>query len=332
MGSSRVSEMAMSIVVVLVLSQLLLANGEEQPQQCSFSRKPPCPPTPTGLGHIVLVHGAGQGQWFWYKVKPILEAAGYYVTTVQLGPSVTMAVDSIANVTFSNYSQPLFDLMECLDHKVLLVAHSAGGFNIAVAMDKYPNKILAAVFIAAYMPDTAHPMSYVLDQGANYPTGGGWLDTCVMTIGNTTWYFFGDDFLGTKLYQMCPPEDIALMHTQKRSGSFFYNEMAEMQLTEENYGSVDRFYIVTGDDLTIATAFQYVMIENFPVKEQKLINSSGHEVMLSKPLELSANILDIARKYYSSFVTPKAAGDGTWDGWVEMRAKPNSLLRGALWV
>ncbi|XP_043712048.1 salicylic acid-binding protein 2-like [Telopea speciosissima] len=321
--------MMMVVVVVVVLLQLLPANGQNPPL-CNFNQNPPCPPKPTGLGHIVLVHGAGQGQWFWYKVKPMLEAAGYNVTTVQLGPSVTMAVDSIENVSFWNYSKPLFDLMECLDHKVLLVGHSAGGFNIAVAMDKYPTKILAAVFIAAYMPDTAHTMSYVLDQGAKYPSE--WLDTCIMTSGNTTWYFFGDDFLGSKLYQMCPPEDIALMHTQKRPGSFFYNEIAEIQLKNESYGSIDRFYIVTGDDLTVPTDYQYEMITNFPVKEQKLINSSGHEVMLSKPLELSANILDIARQYSSYFVTSNAAGDATWAGSVQMKPKPNSVLRAAWWA
>ncbi|XP_042481888.1 salicylic acid-binding protein 2-like [Macadamia integrifolia] len=319
--------MAKSIVVVLVLLQLLAVNGQSQ---CRFSQNPPCPPTPTGLGHIVLVHGAGQGQWFWYKVVPKLEAVGYNVTTIQLGPSVTQAVESIENVSFWNYSQPLFDLMECIDHKVLLVAHSAGGFDIAVAMERYPTKILAAVFIAAYMPDTTHSMSHVIDQGAKYTTGE-WLDTCVVTSGNNTWYFFGDDFLESKLYQMCPPEDIALMHTQKRLGSFFYNEMAEMKLTDEKYGSVDRFYIVTGDDLTISTDYQYVMINNFPVKDHKLIESSGHEIMLSKSSELSAYILDIAIKYSSYFVTDKAAGDATWPSWVEMRAKPYSVLHGAWW-
>ncbi|XP_042481885.1 salicylic acid-binding protein 2-like [Macadamia integrifolia] len=328
MGSSRVSEVVMSIVVVLVLLQLLPANG--QPRKCNFKQRSPCPPKPNnGLGHIVLVHGAGQGEWFWYKVTPILEAAGYKVTTVQLGPSVTMDVDSLENVSFSTYSKPLFDLLECIDHKVLLVAHSAGGFNIAVAMEKYPNKILAGVFIAAYMPDTTHSMSYVLDQGANYTEG--WQDTCIVKSGSTTWYFFGDGFLTSKLYHKCPPEDIALMRTQKRPGSFFYNEMAEMHLTNENYGSVDRFYIAIEDDLAVATDYQHVMIANFPVKEQKLINGSGHEVMLSKPLELAAHILDIARQYSSHFVTAKASRYRTWAGWVEMRAKPKSVLRNALW-
>ncbi|XP_042481879.1 salicylic acid-binding protein 2-like [Macadamia integrifolia] len=92
-----------------------------------------------------------------------------------------------------------------------LVAHSAGGFNITVAMEKYPNNILAGVFIAAYMPDTTHSMSYVLDQGANYTKG--WHDTCIVKSGGTTWYFFGDDFLTSKLYHKCPPEVIALMRT-----------------------------------------------------------------------------------------------------------------------
>ncbi|KAJ4964089.1 hypothetical protein NE237_024028 [Protea cynaroides] len=157
--------MALSIVVMVLLLQLLPPANGQDPPQCNFIPKQPCPPTPMGLGHIVLVHGAGQGQWYWYKVKPMLEAAGYFVSMVQLGPSVTMAVDSIENVNFTTYSQPLFDLMESLDHKILLVGHSAGGFNITVVMEKYPEKIDAGVFIAAYMPDTEHNMAYVFDQG-----------------------------------------------------------------------------------------------------------------------------------------------------------------------
>ncbi|XP_043712049.1 salicylic acid-binding protein 2-like [Telopea speciosissima] len=327
MGSSRkISEMGLSMVVMVVLLQLLLANGNEPPQ-CNFNLKPSCPPNPTGLGHIVLVHGAGQGQWYWYMVKPILEAAGYNVTTLQLGPSVTMAMDSIENVTFWSYSKPLFDLMECVDHKVLLVGHSAGGLSIAVAMEMYPQKTHGGVFVSAYMPDTSHTMSYVLDMGMKYPQD--WEDTCITTSGNETWYYFGDDFLSTRLYEMCPPEVIMLMYTQKRPGSFFNNELAGIQLTNESYGSVDRFYIVTGDDLAVYTEFQREMIANFPVKEKKMIQKSGHEVMLSKPLELSANILDIARQYPSYFETSNAAGDANW---VKMKPKLNSIRRGAWWV
>ncbi|KAL2531910.1 Methylesterase 1 [Abeliophyllum distichum] len=36
--------------------------------------------------------------------------------------------------------------------------------NMALAMEKYPNKISVAVFVNAFMPDTLHTPSYVLDK------------------------------------------------------------------------------------------------------------------------------------------------------------------------
>ncbi|XP_042484849.1 putative methylesterase 19 [Macadamia integrifolia] len=126
---------------------------------------------------------------------------------------------------------------------------------------------------------------------------------------------------------MCPPEDIELMYTQRRPGSFFNNELAGVQLTNESYGSIDRYYIVTGDDLATYPEFQLQMIANYPVKEVKKTERSGHEVMLSKPLELSAYILDFARQYPSY-----SANDAKDTAWVEMRAKLNSIRRGAWWA
>lgn len=64
------------------------------------------------------------------------------------------------------YSAPLLKTMACLppNEKVVLVGHSLGGMNLAVAMEKYPNKIAASVFLTAFVPDTHHKPSYVLDK------------------------------------------------------------------------------------------------------------------------------------------------------------------------
>ncbi|KAL3526731.1 hypothetical protein ACH5RR_011387 [Cinchona calisaya] len=50
------------------------------------------------------------------------------------------------------------------DEKVILVGHSFGGFNIALAMNNYPKKISVAVFLNAFMPDTVHAPSYVYEK------------------------------------------------------------------------------------------------------------------------------------------------------------------------
>lgn len=116
--------------------------------------------------HIVLVHGVCHGAWCWYKLKPLLEAAGHYVTALDLSASGVdpRSLDDVR--TLDDYTKPLLEFMASIprDEKVVLVGHSLGGLNIAVAMDKYPEKINVAVFLSASMPDAKHAPSYVLDQ------------------------------------------------------------------------------------------------------------------------------------------------------------------------
>lgn len=116
--------------------------------------------------HFVLVHGAGHGAWCWYKLKPLLEANGHQVTSLDLAAS-GINMKAIQEVhTLCEYSQPLLELLASLppDESVILVGHSLGGLNLALAMDKFPQKISVSVYLTAFMPDTVHQPSYVLDQ------------------------------------------------------------------------------------------------------------------------------------------------------------------------
>ncbi|RDY11132.1 Methylesterase 3, partial [Mucuna pruriens] len=116
--------------------------------------------------HYVLVHGACHGAWSWYKVKPRLEAAGHKVTVLDLAASGAN-MNKIEHIdTFSEYSEPLLQLLASIPQKekVVLVGHSLGGLNIALAMDMFPEKIAVGVFLAAFAPDVEHHPSYVLEK------------------------------------------------------------------------------------------------------------------------------------------------------------------------
>lgn len=119
--------------------------------------------------HIVLVHGACHGAWCWHKLRPTLEAAGHRVTALDLAASGIdgRRIDELR--TFSDYSQPLLELLDGIPEteKVVLVGHSLGGLNISLAMDLYPQKIDVAVYLAAFMADSTHPPSYVIEQVHN---------------------------------------------------------------------------------------------------------------------------------------------------------------------
>lgn len=119
-----------------------------------------------GEKHFVLLHGACHGAWSWHKLKPLLESAGHRVTALDLAAS-GIDMKAIQDVhSMSEYSQPLLELMESLapNERVVLVGHSLGGLSLALAMDKFPDKISAAVFVTAFLPDTIHRPSFVIDQ------------------------------------------------------------------------------------------------------------------------------------------------------------------------
>ena len=116
--------------------------------------------------HYLLVHGLNHGAWCWYKLKPLLESAGHRVTTLDLAASGINTKRIEDTQTFSQYSEPLLEFLASLppNEKVVLVGHSFGGMSIALAMDIFPEKVAIGVFLAAFLPDTEHVPSLVLQE------------------------------------------------------------------------------------------------------------------------------------------------------------------------
>lgn len=254
--------------------------------------------------HIVLVHGACHGAWCWYKLMPLLEAAGHHVTVLDLSAS---GIDprSLNDVrTLADYTTPLLEVMDSIpnNEKVVLVGHSLGGLNLAVAMEKHTEKIGVAVFLAAFMPDAKHGPSYVLDQYCERTPAEEWLDTELLPIGTPedplTSLMFGPKFVSSKLYQLCSPQDVVLANALLRPSSLFREDLwNKCPFSNEGFGSVKRVYVVCSQDKAIPLNFQLWQIENFGVDEVKEIENADHMPMLSTPQELCQCLVEIAKKY-----------------------------------
>ncbi|KAK9164358.1 hypothetical protein Syun_005260 [Stephania yunnanensis] len=253
------------------------------------------------INHFVLVHGACHGAWCWYKVKPILEGAGHRVTTLDLA-ACGINLKNLADVhTLSEYSEPLIKFLESLpkEEKVILVGHSMGGMNIAFAAEKFPEKIFAAVFVSAAMPDTSHQPSYVMEKLSDERPLDGFMD-CEITSEEggklCSTIFTGPKYLASKVYQLSPIEDLALAKMLTRVGPLPGNDWSNIgnKFSEERYGSVARFYIVCKDDKVISEKSQRWMIQNYGVREVIEIQGSDHMPMFSAPQDLCAALLHVA--------------------------------------
>jgi pimeloyl-ACP methyl ester carboxylesterase len=102
---------------------------------------------------FVLVHGAWHGGWCWWKVRPILEAAGHRVyapTLTGLGERshlLTREVNlttHIQDVTSSILFEELTD--------VVLVGHSYGGLVISGAVQHIQERLRHVVYLDAILP------------------------------------------------------------------------------------------------------------------------------------------------------------------------------------
>ncbi|KAK1587754.1 hypothetical protein Q3G72_016496 [Acer saccharum] len=255
--------------------------------------------------HFVLVHGGNHGAWCWHKLKPLLEAAGHRVTALDMAAS-GINMKAIQDVhTLGEYTEPLLETLASLpdNEKVILVGHSLGGLNCALAADKFPEKISVAVFLTAFMPDTAHKPSYVMDKFCEMISADHWLDTQFAPYNDSSKsslmsFLFGPKFLTSILYQLSPIEDLELAKLLIRPGSLFLDDLSNSNnFTSEGYGKVNRVYIICEDDEGMPKEFLQWMIDNYPVKHVMKIKGADHMGMLSKPQELCDCLFEIAQRF-----------------------------------
>ncbi|KAH7685059.1 alpha/beta-Hydrolases protein [Dioscorea alata] len=168
--------------------------------------------------HFVLVHGACHGAWSWYKLVTLLEKEGHKVTALDLLASgrQPFGIDKVQS--FQHYVQPLIEVMSSLAHKekVILVGHSLGGVAISLAMEAFPEKIAAAVYVAGIAPGIDFPASEFFNKFFVRNSAESLLDTQVSFDDGPdnppTSLWFGPKLIASRMYQLCPHEVIIYIY------------------------------------------------------------------------------------------------------------------------
>jgi len=103
---------------------------------------------------LVLVHGAYHGAWCWYKLSSLLKSSGLQFTSLDMAASGINPKQVQDLTSVLQYVQPLLQFLRSLppEERVILVGHSFGGLCISIAMEIFPDKIAAAVFVTGWMP------------------------------------------------------------------------------------------------------------------------------------------------------------------------------------
>uniref|UniRef100_A0A803KSG4 AB hydrolase-1 domain-containing protein n=1 Tax=Chenopodium quinoa TaxID=63459 RepID=A0A803KSG4_CHEQI len=219
------------------------------------------------------------GAWCWYKLIPLLENAGHRVTALDMAGSGanTKRIEDVH------------------------IFEDLGGMNIAFAMESFPQKTSAAVFLAAVIPDTIHQPSYVLNKFAESIPEEAKYDTKFWTYGSPeeplTATLFGPQFVQF-LASLSPTEDYELAVSRQKPSSLFLPDLTKAKKFSNNgFESVRRIYVISKEDKVLAEEFARWMIENSGVQEIREVQGADHVTMLSKRHLLCDCLLDIARVY-----------------------------------
>jgi pimeloyl-ACP methyl ester carboxylesterase len=235
---------------------------------------------------FILIHGSWHGSWNWHKVIPILEKQGHKVFAIDL-PGMGSDKTPIHEVKMQSTVDKICNLIDSIEGKVILVGHSKNGVMISQAAEYRPQKIEKLIYLAAYLiPNGKTQREYSIQDTQ------GWLKPYVTQYPETNSHTLQPEIYKEGLYHDC--EDyitelakLLLSHEPVESG------ITTLQLTDENYGSVRRFYIECTEDRAVTPFIQHKMYTE-TVCEKVYQLPSSHSPFFSKPKELCDLFLEIA--------------------------------------
>ncbi len=235
---------------------------------------------------FILIHGSWHSAWNWHKVVPLLEKAGHKAIAIDL-PGMGRDKTPVAEVTLQTCVNSICELLDSVEDKVILVGHSKNGIVISQAAEYRPGKIEKLVYLAAYLiPGGKTQREYSLQDTA------GVLKPYVNFHEATQSTTLEAEIYKEGLYADCD-DDITELAKVLLSHEPFVPGITPLQLSEENYGTVPRYYIECTEDRAVTPFIQRKMYNEMPC-EKVYSMATSHSPFFSKPKELVNILCDIA--------------------------------------
>lgn len=277
-NSSSKSMLIKSILSVLVIATVFVACSQKSFTQTQSKNK----------STYVLVHGAFLGAWSWEKIKDKLEGLGHKVVSVDL-PSHGNDKTEIKDITMKSYTDAVTSVINAQDEKVILVGHSFGGVTISQVAEYIPNKIKGLVYVSALLLPTNQSL---LSATKSVPKSLAFKH--LVFSKDHSYVSVEDEFLHEGFAKDLSYSEFLI--TKKKfvvepTKPFSY----KLQISEENWGSINRFYIQTLKDNAVLPSFQKSMYNAVSVNKLYTLDSD-HLPMFSKVNKLSSYLDDVANQ------------------------------------
>lgn len=235
---------------------------------------------------FILIHGSWHSAWNWHKVVPLVEKAGHKAIAIDL-PGMGRDKTYISKVKMKTTVEKICELIDSIEGKVILVGHSKNGIMISQAAEYRPHKIEKLIYLAAYLvPNGKTQREYsLLDTG-------GMLKPYVTPYPELNAHTLQPAIYKEGLYHDCD-EDITELAKVLLSHEPVESGITPLQLTEENFGSVPRYYIECTEDRAVTPFIQQKMYEETPCKKIYRMATS-HSPFFSQPETLTEIFCEIA--------------------------------------
>lgn len=211
------------------------------------------------MSTFILVHGAFSGAWCWKKVVPLLELCGHRVLAVDL-PSHGEDLIPVSTVTLEHYTNHLQQVIENEPSDVIVVGHSLGGLVISQTAERIPTKIKSLVYIAALLPENGQTFLQMNEKNAQA------LPLPITMSEDQTHFKLDVSSIRDNFYGESSEEDVHYAKS-KHSDQPLAPFVTPVMLSDENYGSIKRYYIETLKDHSLSIAFQREMTKQVPCEK-----------------------------------------------------------------
>lgn len=233
----------------------------------------------------VLVHGAWHGAWCWERVKDAISDAGNQVITPDL-PGSGEDNTPLTEVTMDAYVSKITGILDGLEEPAVVVCHSMSGMVVSQAAELRPGKISALVYVSGFLPRDGQSL-LSLEETNPKPSVPPSLIVSEDHLSAT----IAPEKMEALFFHDCSEQDrqFAMSHLKAQALGPL---AAPVTLSEENFGSVPRYYVECLEDRAICIEMQRQMIAASPCKKVFSIDSS-HSPFFSKPEELVETLLGI---------------------------------------
>jgi alpha-beta hydrolase superfamily lysophospholipase len=235
---------------------------------------------------FILIHGSWHSSWNWHKVIPILESKGHKAIAIDLS-GMGRDKTPIQDVTLKTSVEKICALIDSLDEQVILVGHSKNGIMISQAAEYRSERIEKLIYLAAYLIPNGKTQSEYSIQDTD-----GVLKPYITRYPELNAHTLQTEIYKEGLYHDCDDSitqlaKLLLSHEPVATG------ITPLELSEEKYGSVSRFYIECTEDKAVTPFIQRKMYTE-TICEKVYSMQTSHSPFFSKPQELSAIFCEIA--------------------------------------